>query len=167
MVVAAVAGVGLIALLIFLFRDQLGEAFGSNEAEKVKEAEAAARRDEKGAIGNTIDWLFGEGTHSRNEADKLEKEGAQREVERPNNVAPSNPAEPTPWESITTWWTDNVAVHFEQDNALNPPAVPEATQGPPSESVEQVVHTNPPTEAAPQGMATRGGAGSGRAGRGR
>ena len=97
MVIAVVGGVALIAILVYFFRDQIGDAFSSDEAEKTREAEAAARRDEKGAIGNTIDWLFGEGTAERNkDKNDREREAPQKERQRSNNVNPPNPAEPNP-----------------------------------------------------------------------
>ena len=78
MVIAAVGGIALIIALIYLFRDQIGEALTPDEEAKLKEAEKAAARDEKGAIGNTIDFFFGEGTHKRNqEKAKRENEAGQ------------------------------------------------------------------------------------------
>ena len=154
MVVAVIAGIVLLFGIVYIFREPISGAFAGDEETKKAEAAKAAERDEKGAIGNTIDFFFGDGTHARNKAKAArEAEGAQVEVERPNNVNPSNPSEPTPWESLTTWWTDNVSIHFEQQDAANPPAPPVASQGPPALEVQPVVHTQPPTEAAPQGDA--------------
>ena len=151
--IAVVGGVALIAILVYFFRDQIGEAFGSDEAEKTREAEAAARRDEKGAIGNTVDWLFGEGTHERNKAkNDREREAPQQEITRRNNVNAPAPDEPTPWEAATKWWQDNVGVHFEFLDDANPPAPPADTQGPASQEVPEVI-SEAPTEAQPQAQA--------------
>ena len=139
MVVAVVAGIALIAILAYVFRDNISEALGGDEEAKEREAEKAAERDKKGAIGNTIDFLFGEGTHQRNK-DKAEREGEapQQPREMPLNVAPPNPSEPTPLEGLATWWAEGPGAFFDSlgsDNSAEPPAPPAATQGPPSESV--------------------------------
>ena len=167
MVIAAVAGIGLIIALVYLFRDQIGDAFSGSEEEKAAEAEKARQRDEKGALGNTIDWLFGEGTAERAREERAaEREAGQRREQERINAQEGAPNETTPWEGVVEFWDNNVAAHFRQEDAANPPAPPATTQGPPALEVEPVVHDDPPTEARPQGTATRGGAGAGRAGRG-
>ena len=156
MVVAAVAGIAIVLGLIYLFRDQISGAFEGDEEEKKEQAEKAAQRDAKGAIGNTIDFLFGEGTHERNKAEaEREAEAAQRPQEARINVRGGAPDEATPWEGVVQWWDDNVTRHFERIDQDNPPADPGDSQGPLDQEVPDAITVEPPTEAAPEGMAER------------
>ena len=65
MPIAAIIGVGALLAILFIFRDNIAGALeGDEQTEAEKQAETAKQmdRDRKGAFGNTIDFLFGEGT---------------------------------------------------------------------------------------------------------
>ena len=114
------AGIGIVVLVLaFTNRDKIAE-YANPESAKQKqvEQEEAKRRNEKGALVNTHDFLFGEGSWQR----RLEDDAARvKEREEANNAKQKTNAEtqPTPLDQFGQWAG---AAGENLLGILNPPA---------------------------------------------
>lgn len=70
MVLPAIIGGGILLAIVFYFSSNIKNFLNKDDKDFLSEKQSL-KRDQKGAINNTIDFFYGEGSHKQSKSSKL------------------------------------------------------------------------------------------------